>query len=86
MAQSGVPGYEASLWYGFVGPARMTADVVERLNAAIVGVLRQPAVRERLAEVGVDTRSSTPDAFARLLVSDLERWAKVVQRAGVRPE
>jgi tripartite-type tricarboxylate transporter receptor subunit TctC len=86
VAQSGVPGYEASLWYGFVGPARMPADVVERLNAAIVGVLRQPAVRERLAEVGVDTRSSTPDEFARLLVSDLERWAKVVQRAGVRPE
>jgi tripartite-type tricarboxylate transporter receptor subunit TctC len=86
VAESGVPGYEASLWYGFVGPARMPVDVVERLNSALVSVLRQPSVRERLSEAGLDTRSTTPEEFARLLVTDLERWARVVQRAGVRSE
>jgi tripartite-type tricarboxylate transporter receptor subunit TctC len=86
VAESGVPGYEASLWYGFVGPARLPQEIVRRLNSEIVSVLGMPDVRERLASQGVDPQPSTPEAFARLLVSDLERWAKVVQRAGVRAE
>ncbi|MDP2707761.1 MAG: tripartite tricarboxylate transporter substrate-binding protein, partial [Burkholderiales bacterium] len=84
VAESGVPGYEASLWYGFVGPARMPAEIVQRLNAEIAAALAAPEVRERLASQGVDARSSTADEFARLLVSDLDRWAKVVQRLGLR--
>jgi tripartite-type tricarboxylate transporter receptor subunit TctC len=86
VAESGVPGYEASLWYGFVGPARMPSDIVQRLHADIVAALKQPQVRERLAAEGVDARSSTPEDFAQLLVSDVERWARVIQRAGVRIE
>lgn len=86
VAESGVPGYEASLWYGFVGPARLPPEIVRRLNSEIVAVLGLPDVRERLASQGVDVRSSTPEEFARLLASDLERWANVVQRAGVRLE
>jgi tripartite-type tricarboxylate transporter receptor subunit TctC len=86
VAESGLPGYEASLWYGFVGPALMPGEVIERLNSAIVAVLKQQAVRERLTEAGLDTRSSTPEEFSRVLLADLERWAKIVQQAGVRPE
>ncbi len=86
VAESGVPGYEASLWYGFVGPARIPPEIVRRLNSEIVAVLKLPDVRERLASQGVEARPSTPEEFARLLVTDLERWAKVVQRAGVRVE
>ncbi len=86
VAEAGVAGYEASLWYGFVGPARLPADIVQRLNSEIVAVLGLPDIRERLASQGVDARSSTPEEFGRLLASDLERWAGVVQRAGVRAE
>jgi tripartite-type tricarboxylate transporter receptor subunit TctC len=86
VAESGLPGYEASLWYGFVGPARIPPEIVQRLNAEIVGVLKQQAVRERLAAEGVDVRYSTPEEFTQLLASDIQRWAKVVQRAGVRIE
>ncbi|MBI4194232.1 MAG: tripartite tricarboxylate transporter substrate binding protein [Betaproteobacteria bacterium] len=86
IAESGVPGYEASLWYGFVGPARIPPEIVRRLNSEIVAVLNLADVRERLASQGVEARPSTPEEFARLLVTDLERWAKVVQRAGVRVE
>ena len=86
VAESGVAGYEASLWYGFVGPARMPADIVQRLNTEIAAALRALEVRERLASQGVDARSSTADEFARVLASDLERWAKVVQRLGLRAE
>jgi tripartite-type tricarboxylate transporter receptor subunit TctC len=81
-----VPGYEADLWYGFVGPARLQPEIVRRLNAGIVAVLNLPEVRERLAGQGVDVQSSTPEAFAKLLASDMLRWAKVVQRAGIRAQ
>lgn len=81
-----VPGYEASLWYGFVGPARMPAEVVRKLNAEIVAALNLPDVRERLAAQGVDVRSSTPEEFSKMLVADMARWAKVVERAGIKVE
>jgi tripartite-type tricarboxylate transporter receptor subunit TctC len=86
VAEAGVPGYEASLWYGFVGPARLPADIVRRLNTEIVAAVAQPDVKERLASQGVDARSSTPEEFARLIASDLQRWGKVVARAGVKAE
>jgi tripartite-type tricarboxylate transporter receptor subunit TctC len=86
VAEAGVPGYEASLWYGFVGPARLPPEIVNRLNSAIVAVLQLPDVRERLASQGVDPQYNTPGEFAKLLVNDVDRWAKVVQRAGVQPE
>jgi tripartite-type tricarboxylate transporter receptor subunit TctC len=86
VAEAGVPGYEASLWYGFVGPARIPPNILNRLHAAIVAALQSTDVRERLASQGVDPQHNTPDEFAKLLVSDLERWAKVVQRAGIKPE
>jgi tripartite-type tricarboxylate transporter receptor subunit TctC len=86
VAESGVPGYEASLWYGYVGPAKMPQEIVQRLNSEIVAVLRLPDVRERLANEGIEARSSTPDELARLIVSDVKRWANVIQRAGVKVE
>jgi len=86
VAEAGVPGYEASLWYGFVGPARLPPEIVQRLNSAIVAVLQMPEIRERLASQGVDPQHNTPDEFAKLLVSDVDRWAKVIQRAGVQAE
>jgi len=86
VAEAGVPGYEAGLWYGFVGPARIPADIVRKLNAEIVAALKSPEVRERLASQGVDATPTTPEEFGRLMVTDLERWAKVVQRAGIRLE
>jgi tripartite-type tricarboxylate transporter receptor subunit TctC len=86
VAEAGVPGYEAGLWYGFLGPARLPPEIVRRLNAEIVAVLKLAEIRERLAGQGVDARPSTPEEFARLLVADLDRWAKVVQRAGIRAE
>ena len=86
VAESGVPGYEAGLWYGFVGPARMPPEIVQRLNAEIVAILAQPDTREKLASQGLDARSSTPDEFARVLAADIVRWAEVVQKLGLRAE
>ena len=81
-----VPGYEATLWYGFAGPARMPPDIVRRLATEIGAVLALPDVREHLTSQGLEPTPSTPEQFAKLLVSDLDRWAKVVERAGVKVE
>jgi tripartite-type tricarboxylate transporter receptor subunit TctC len=86
VAEAGVPGYEAGLWYGFLGPARLPPEIVRRLNAEIVAVLKLADIRDRLASQGVDAQPSTPEEFARLLAADFDRWAKVVQRAGIRAE
>jgi len=79
-----VPGYEVDLWYGFVGPAGLPADIVRSLNAAIVAALDAPDVRQRLGGQGVDVGSSTPEAFGKLLAADLVRWAKFVRLAGIK--
>jgi tripartite-type tricarboxylate transporter receptor subunit TctC len=86
VAEAGVAGYEASLWYGFVGPARMPPEIVQRLNSEIVTILAQPDIREKLASQGVDARSTTPDEFARIMVSDVARWAAVVKKLGLQAE
>jgi len=56
------------------------------LALAIVAVLGLPDVRDRLASQGVDPQRTTPEEFAQLLATDVERWAKVIQRAGIQPE
>lgn len=86
VAEAGVAGYEASLWYGFVGPAQMPPDIVQRLNAEIAAVLALPDTREKLASQGLDTRSSTPNEFARLLTADIARWATLVQKLGLHAD
>jgi tripartite-type tricarboxylate transporter receptor subunit TctC len=79
-----VPGYEVDLWYGFVGPAGLPPEIVHRLNAEIVAALDAPDVRQRLGAQGVDVGSSTPEAFGKLLVSDMVRWAKFVKQAEIK--
>jgi len=86
VAESGVPGYEAGLWYGFVGPARIPAAIVRRLHGAIVAVIETPEVRKRLSSQALDPQHNTPEEFLKLMVSDLDRWAKVVKRAGIETQ
>mgnify|MGYP006271664393 CR=1 FL=1 len=86
VAESGVPEYEASLWYGFVGPAKLPPEIARRLTTEINAALNAPDVRERLTSLGVDPRGSSAEEFGRLMVTDLERWAAVVRRAGITAE
>jgi tripartite-type tricarboxylate transporter receptor subunit TctC len=86
VAEAGVPGYEASLWYGFAGPGKLPPDIVARLHSALVAALQSADVRERLTGQGLDLHQNTPEEFAKLLASDIGRWAKVVQRAAITAE
>ena len=84
IAEAGVPSYEASLWYGFAGPARLPPEILNRLHSALVATLQVPDVRERLASQGLDAQHNTPEEFSKLLAADVVRWAKIVERLGVQ--
>ena len=86
IAEAGVPGYEATQWFGVLAPAGTPREIVARLHAEIGRVLQAPDVRERLAGDGADPVGSTPDEFAAFLRSETAKWAKVVRNAGIQPE
>ncbi|MEQ1517349.1 MAG: tripartite tricarboxylate transporter substrate binding protein [Usitatibacteraceae bacterium] len=86
IAESGVPGYEASSWYGFVGPANMPKDVLDKLNSEITLALQQPKIVDTLTQAGVVIVASTPAQFAAHIKSEMEKAANVVKVAGIKPE
>jgi tripartite-type tricarboxylate transporter receptor subunit TctC len=86
IAEAGVTGYEASLWYGIVLPAGAPAALVSRLNAELVKVLQSPDTRERLAPEGVRIIGSTPEQFGEHLRRESVKWTKVIRDARIRLE
>ena len=79
VAESGMPGYESTTWYGFLGPAGLPREVVTKLNAAIVSAVAGKDLRERYIALGAEPETSTPEAFATLIRNDIPAWAKVVK-------
>jgi len=86
VAESGVPGYEATTWYGVIGPARMPRAVVARLNDAISKVVGRPDVRDRLVAQSIDPVGNSAEEFGLYIQSEIGKWAKIVRIAGVKPE
>ena len=86
IAESGVPGFAVSSWFGVVAPARTPAPIVARLNREIVAALARPNLRERLAGLGADPVSDTPEQFDAFIRSELATWAKVVKASGAHVE
>lgn len=84
--ESGVPGYEVTIWYGLFVPAGVPRGIVSRLNAALVKVLNDPKVEERMASAGIDAVSSTPAELAAFVKSEIAKWREVVRIAGVPPQ
>jgi tripartite-type tricarboxylate transporter receptor subunit TctC len=86
IAESGVPGFDVAPWFGTLVPARTPAQIVDRLNAESVKVLRNASVRERLARGGVDVVGNTPQAFAAFIRAEMQKWAQAVKDSGARVE
>jgi len=86
VAESGFPGYEALNWYGFLGPAKMPRDLVERLNREIVRALANPEAVSALQKTGVEPQSSSPEEFARYIEREFQVWGKVVKEAGIKAQ
>jgi tripartite-type tricarboxylate transporter receptor subunit TctC len=86
LAESGVPGFDASTVTGLLAPAATPREIVARLNAALVKVLANPAVKERFATLGAEVQPSTSAALGAWIREDLAVWIKVVKQAGIKVE
>jgi len=81
--EAGVKGYESLSWSGIVAPAATPKPVIAKLNAAIERVLAMPDVRKKFADLGVDPVGGPPEAFARHIHTESEKWGRVVKAANI---
>ncbi len=87
VAESGVRGYEASVWYGVVAPARTPQEIIVRLNQEIARVLDERGSRERMAAHDFEAAgAASPDQFGAFIKREIEKWGKVVRATGARAE
>jgi tripartite-type tricarboxylate transporter receptor subunit TctC len=86
VAESGYPGFEASVWYGFIAPAGTPAAVVSRLNAAVQKALATPAVEQRLSSAGGRVEPGTPAQFGALVEHERVRYERLIREAGIKPD
>ena len=82
IAEAGVPGYEATSWFGLFAPAGTPTPVVAQLNKAIVKVLNLPDVKKKIAEQGGEVVAETPEQFAAFIQKESVKWGKVVKESG----
>jgi tripartite-type tricarboxylate transporter receptor subunit TctC len=81
-----VPGYETSQWYGMCAPSKTPAEIITKLNKEINAAIADPGMKARLAAIGGEPLPGTPAEFGKLIAEETEKWAKVVQAAGLKPE
>jgi tripartite-type tricarboxylate transporter receptor subunit TctC len=86
LAEAGVAGCEISEWNALLAPAGTPAAVVERLHREVTKILAEPAMRQRLAELGAEVVGSTPAELAAFLKSEIAKWAEVVKTANIKAD
>jgi len=84
ISEAGVPGYEATIWLGLMAPAGTPTPIVDKLNAEVNRILRRPEVKEAWAKQGAEPLIMTPGEFDKYLRRDIEKWAKVIETAGIK--
>jgi len=82
MDEAGVKGYDATIWLALLAPKGTPAEVVQKINAAVTKVLSTPDAKKLMTSAGVDVAPSTPEELERLMVTELDRWGKVVRETG----
>ncbi len=86
IAESGLPGYEMTPWYGLTGPRGMSQAIVERLNTAVVTAMQTTEMKERMTRVGYEPEGSTPAQFAVHIKAELARYAVLIKAIGFKEE
>jgi tripartite-type tricarboxylate transporter receptor subunit TctC len=86
VSEAGLGGYDASVWWGFVAPAKTPPEIVRQLNVETNKVLATPAIESKLAELGVVLTPGTPDQFGAFIKSQTTLWSGVVKAAGIKPD
>jgi tripartite-type tricarboxylate transporter receptor subunit TctC len=86
MSEAGLPGFVAVAWYGIVGPAGIPPPIVSTLTKASLSTLGAKEVQDRMFASGVEVRPGSPEQFAALIKSEMEKWAKVVKASGAKAD
>jgi len=86
IAESALPGFETSQWFGILAPARTPRPIVDRLYRALLRGSNSPDVKERLMAQGVEVVNQKPEQFAAVIKRELVQWAKVIKAAGIKPQ
>src|SRR5579871_2098841 len=81
-----LPGYEAIGWYGLAAPSKTPPEVLERLNAAVNATVAEPEIKAKLANLGVEPMAMSAAEFTRFIAGDVDKWAKVIRYAAIKPE
>jgi tripartite-type tricarboxylate transporter receptor subunit TctC len=84
VAEAGLPGFEVSLWLGFMAPAGTPADIVSKLNKEINDAVASAPVRERFAKLGLEPLTATPQEFGTLIRTETAKWAEMIKKSGAR--
>ena len=86
IAESGVPAYEYSSWYGVYVPAKTPADIIRKLHEDIVSSLAYPPLKQRLGDIATSVTPSSPAELAALLKSDMELWGPIIKASNIKGE
>ncbi len=86
VAESGLPGFEVTSWFGVSAPARTPRPIVDRLNGEFVRALNIPELRERLLGMGADPVGNTPEEYTAFVQNEIVKWGKVIKAAGIKGE
>jgi tripartite-type tricarboxylate transporter receptor subunit TctC len=84
VAESGVPGYEVTTFYGVSAPAKTPRPIIDRLHTEIVRALNSPDLRERLQGLGADPVGNTPEQYTAFMQNEIAKWDKVIKAAGIK--
>jgi tripartite-type tricarboxylate transporter receptor subunit TctC len=84
VSEQGLPGFEATAWWGILAPAKTPPAIVTRMNAEVTKLLRDPQMREKMASQGMNIVASTPEAFGKFIDEQSAKWAKVVKENNIR--
>jgi tripartite-type tricarboxylate transporter receptor subunit TctC len=86
VAESGVPGFDVTAWYGVSVPAKTPRPIIDRLNAEFVNAIKSPDLRERLVKAGADPVGNTPEQYTAFVQNEITKWDKVIKAAGIKGE
>jgi tripartite-type tricarboxylate transporter receptor subunit TctC len=86
IAESGVPGYEVTTWYGVAAPAKTPRAIIDRLHSEIMRALKSPDLQARFKDLGADPLGNTPEQATAYVQNEITKWAKVIKAAGIKGE
>jgi tripartite-type tricarboxylate transporter receptor subunit TctC len=86
IAESGFPGFDASSWFGLVGPAGLPRDIALKLQTEVARILKDPAMREKFIQQGADPIGNTPDEFGQYMKDETAKWTKIVKASGAKAD